>query len=456
MGLIVKHVVQTKTGTYTYRRRVPKGLREVLGKTEIKKTLGKSQSQALKRYNAIHKEVEQLLQSAQLTAASNVIAPKTDFEVHREALRRLNEVGFNEVEGFGLDDDGESLHREVISDQLTQEYPVDTETGYPIIDNPVVSRQLLILNSASPVKERYRFTDAVSLYFDEKVKGSSDEKRKRNRIDLVSTLVLEALGRDPFIDSIKKRDAREVREFMLSDKVLTGSTARRYLNDIRAILNVAIDQFDLDRTSNPFSNLSIPASSGTKDDRRAFTKGELIDVRGRIQTHVNPELQLIWKMLQDTGCRMAEITGLLVSDVRLKDPIPHLVIQVHPHRRLKTKGSARLVPLVGGALIAAEKQIQGKEDSDVLFSRYGGPRGSDAASGALMKQIRKVTKDRKVTNHSLRHLMADKLRLAGVTQVTQDSILGHSSGNVADNYGGPEMRLRLAQEALMKALKVDF
>ena len=125
MGLIVKHVVQTKTGTYTYRRRVPKGLREVLGKTEIKKTLGKSQSQALKRYNAIHKEVEQLLQSAQLTAASNVIAPKTDFEVHREALRRLNEVGFNEVEGFGLDDDGESLHREVISDQITQEYPVD-------------------------------------------------------------------------------------------------------------------------------------------------------------------------------------------------------------------------------------------------------------------------------------------------------------------------------------------
>ena len=73
-----------------------------------------------------------------------------------------------------------------------------------------------------------------------------------------------------------------------------------------------------------------------------------------------------------------------------------------------------------------------------------------------MKQIRKVTKDPKVSNHSLRHLMADKLRLAGVSQVVQDIILGHSSGNVADNYGGPQARLKLAQEALMKAQKVDF
>ena len=73
-----------------------------------------------------------------------------------------------------------------------------------------------------------------------------------------------------------------------------------------------------------------------------------------------------------------------------------------------------------------------------------------------MKQIRKVTTDRKVATHSLRHLMADKLRLAGASQVVQDNILCHSSGNVADNYGGPEVRLKMAQEGLIKASKVDF
>ena len=426
MGLVVKYV-QNKAGTYTYRRRIPGNLQLMLGKTELKKVLGKSESQALKNYQSFHKEVERLLQSAQGAAASKAVVPRTELKVHREALRRLQEVGFDEVDGFGLaDDDDESLHREVVSDDLAQDYPIDSETGYPIIDDPIVIRQLQILNSYKPTTERYRFKDAVNLYIDEKVTGTSDEKRKTKRFHLASNLVIEALGRDPFIDSLRKRHGRQVRDFMLDERGLTATTARRYLNDIRAVLNFALEEFDLEQAKNPFSKLSISDSSSSKDDRRAFTKEELIDVKGRVQAHTNSELQLIWKMLEGTGCRMAEITGLLVSDVRLADPFPHLVIQAHPHRRLKTKGSSRLVPLVGGALCAAEEAIKHKRDGEFLFPRYGRPRGADAASAALMKQIRKVTKDRKVTNHSLRHLMADKLRLAGVSQVVQDSILGHS------------------------------
>ena len=74
MGLIVKHVVRTNPGTFTYRRRVPKGLREDLGKTKIKKALGKSQSQALTHYESFHREVERLLKSAQTEAASKTVA----------------------------------------------------------------------------------------------------------------------------------------------------------------------------------------------------------------------------------------------------------------------------------------------------------------------------------------------------------------------------------------------
>ena len=293
-------------------------------------------------------------------------------------------------------------------------------------------------------------------YIEEKVRGTQNEHRKITQRNHVAKLVRDALGRDPFIDDISKQEAKVVRDYMLSNRDMSGSSAQRYLNDIRAVLNFALEEFDLEQAKNPFSKLSIPASSGSKEDRRAFTKDELIAVKGRVQAHVNPELQLIWKILEGTGCRIAEVTGLFVSDVLLTDRIPHLVIQEHPHRRLKTRGSSRLVPLVGGALSAAEEAIKDKSKSNLLFSRYGRPRGSDAASGALMKQIRKVTTDRKVATHSLRHLMADKLRLAGACQVVQDNILGHSSGNVADNYGGPEVRLKMAQEGLIKASKVDF
>ena len=456
MGLIVKHVIQTKTGAYTYRRRVPKGLREALGKTEIKKVLGKSQSQALKRYQSFHSEVEQIFQSLQRTAVSEAIAPKTEYEVHREALRKLQEIGFHETRGFNQDDEDDALNREVVSDNIAEQYPTAPGTDDPLISDAVTTQQLKILRSAGRVPVRYQFTDAVNHYIEERIRGTPNEHRKITQRNHVAKLVEDALGRDPFIDDLTKQDGREVRDYMLSDQGMAGSSVRRYLNDIRAILNFALEEFDLEQAKNPFSNLSIPASSSTKEDKRAFGKDELIDVKGRVQAHANSELQLIWKMLEGTGCRMAEITGLLVPDVRLADPIPHLVIQVHPHRRLKTKGSSRLVPLVCGALSAAEEAVKDKSKNDFLFPRYGRPRGADAASGALMKQIRKVTKDSKVTNHSLRHLLADKLRLAGVSQVVQDSILGHSSGNVADNYGGPQARLKLAQEGLMKASKVDF
>lgn len=60
--------------------------------------------------------------------------------------------------------------------------------------------------------------------------------------------------------------------------------------------------------------------------------------------------------------------------------------------------------------------------------------------------------DTKVTTHSLRHLMKDRLRLAGVSKTDQDIVLGHSSGSVGEDYGGDQARLEVAKRALEKAL----
>ena len=65
---------------------------------------------------------------------------KNGLEVHREALRRLHKFCFDEIEGFGLDDNGKSIYREVAGDHLVREYSVDTETGQLIVTDPVVSR----------------------------------------------------------------------------------------------------------------------------------------------------------------------------------------------------------------------------------------------------------------------------------------------------------------------------
>ena len=53
----------------------------------------------------------------------------------------------------------------------------------------------------------------------------------------------------------------------------------------------------------------------------------------------------------------------------------------------------------------------------------------------LMKRLRRSITDKKLTMHSLRHRMKDKLRNTGCPEAISLAILGHSTITVAANYG---------------------
>ena len=74
-------------------------------------------------------------------------------------------------------------------------------------------------------------------------------------------------------------------------------------------------------------------------------------------------------LLSDSGMRLSEACGLLVDDIKLDVEIPYLDIKPHPWRRLKTKGSARLLPLVGSSLWAAQRVVKNVSE-EFAFSRY--------------------------------------------------------------------------------------
>ena len=63
-----------------------------------------------------------------------------------------------------------------------------------------------------------------------------------------------------------------------------------------------------------------------------------------------------------------------------------------------------------------------------MFERYGHQKGPDAASAALMKSVRTITKDPRHVVHSLRHNMKDALIEAEVPTLEQKPILGHALG----------------------------
>ena len=107
------------------------------------------------------------------------------------------------------------------------------------------------------------------------------------------------------------------------------------------------------------------------------------------------------------------------------------------------------MPLSHTAATALGKLAQGKNPEAPLFPNYAKDRGADSCSAMLMKRLRSVITDKKLTMHSLRHRMKDKLRNTGCPEAISLAILGHSTNTVAANYGSG-YALEVMREALVK------
>lgn len=459
MGMVLKHI-QKKGGSWRYRRKVPAELRSALGKGEIVLPLGRTEGDALRRYPAIHAEAERALEAArrQVAAAEGLIVRQieTPFDRYDRTRKRLRELGFDPD---APDFDASEELRGVAADHIGESYPADPETDDPVGVTPEDTELVTALRSSVPIPPPPpTLEDAKRLYIQDRFArskaGPKARRRDEQRADRVVAHVVKALGRNPKLTDLWRSDARKVHDHMLKGD-RSAATAERELNDLRAIINHAIRELDISDFNNPFTNLEAAPTEGpelARTKRRPFTGEELTAVRERVATLTKgSDLKLVWRLLEGTGCRLAEVTGLRVQDVHTDGDLPFLLVEWHEDRRVKTAVSQRRVPLVGDALQAAIEARQSARQAGMMFSpRYAGENGPNSASAALMKHVRAVAEDPKVTVHSLRHNMKDRLRLAGVSPSVQDMILGHSSGKVGDDYGCEAARLKVASEAMRK------
>ncbi|WP_119306137.1 tyrosine-type recombinase/integrase [Cohaesibacter haloalkalitolerans] len=338
------------------------------------------------------------------------------------------------------------------AEAIIESYPIDPETG-DADDMSEEDLQLVrALNNGIPSSPAPTLLDAKRLYLKYKSAADEiDEKKQKQRSDRVVAHAIEALGQDRKITDIRRLDARKIVEHFQDGIGVQPATAQRYLNDLKAIVNFVIKETELG-ISSPFSGLSIKVSGARKDDKRSFTRDELEAINKQIQDNANDELRMIWILLEQTGCRLGEIRGLMKSEVFLDGvEIPFIKIQFNENRRLKNSASIRNIPLVKKAVSVMLEAIELSGDSPLVFPHYGSEMHKDMASAALLKHVRAVTKDKAVSTHSLRHTLVDKLRLAGVHEEVISMILGHASKGMTERYGGPEARLKLMAEALGKA-----
>jgi integrase len=147
----------------------------------------------------------------------------------------------------------------------------------------------------------------------------------------------------------------------------------------------------------------------------------------------DPNRHLI-ALISDTGLRLSEALGLVLDDIVLHTDIPHLIIQEHPWRRLKTASSKRLVPLVGSSLWAANRIARKTEH--FAFPKYTTTDkcAANSASAALNKWLKPRVPQGCVV-HSFRHGLRDRLRAVECPADISDAIGGWSTSGIGHSYG---------------------
>ncbi len=280
-----------------------------------------------------------------------------------------------------------------------------------------------------------------------------DDHKQMVRINRTFGRLSDALAKpleEVTIESIDRQAVRKFRDYLLglkkaNGKLLALKSCQREMIIAAAAYRHAVRELEIPTARDPFERISWPKEQISSLDKNFPLPDSVVDaVQESLKGVRKKELPDLWRVLEGTGMRLGEACGLRVSDVDLKGETPSIFFTPNEVNGIKNSNSDRYVPIVSANLMnTLRKLVEGRAGGEPLFPSYGRVGGPDAASGALMRWVRKHTDDERMVVNGLRHRASDKLRDAGAPVEVRHGYLGHSAQSVAENtYGGREARLR--------------
>ena len=292
--------------------------------------------------------------------------------------------------------------------------------------------------------------DALDSYL--RLKGAGRSKTFFQGAERAVGYLTEATDAEQ-LSSLSAADAARFRDHLIG-KGMTAASVRRVFGTVKAITNLAIREYGL-ACPNVFANVFIP------DDEKASTRlpipdDNLVAIQKEC-VELDDDVRWLVALISDTGMRLAEAAGLLVSDIKLNADVPHIALRKHPWRSLKTRGSERDIPLVGMSLWAARRIVENQQD--FVFPRYTDSSGCNAnsASAAINKWLKPRVPDGCVV-HSFRHSLRDRLRRVECPSDIADAIGGWATAGVGQKYGsgyGLEVKARWMERIVVRAPWTD-
>ena len=403
-----RYMFRRANGSFRYKRNVPKDLRTVIPKATVYRQLGNTYQDALRTLPKVHAEIEALFDLETRT---------TDEQRARELVKERLGAWHQSMFIQGAVD----VEWPVYDD--FQELAEDVEHSVP----KGVTRQL---RAAAMIPAPMTLSRVLEEYYT--YKAEDTDNGLRTRLDRIRKDLILSLGKNRFewteLKDLTRADANTYRDLLLAR--MSPNSVQRNLGVVKAAVNHALLEHDLE-VRNVFQAIKIKGAGSSNTDRLPITDEQLVQITPAFASSEIARTLLL--LLTDTGTRLAEIIGLEAKDVDLDKAILH--IRSNDRRGLKTKTSTRSIPLSPRATECLRQHQVGLSDKDPIFPAYAKPRGNDSASAMLMKRLHAVITDKKITMHSLRHRMKDKLRNSGCPENLSMEMLGHAQGSVAANYG---------------------
>lgn len=269
-NITVDYLRQNKrTGSFEYRRRVPKVLEGLVKKREFLKVLGKTQSEALTHYGREHERIEHIINLAKYGVTG--LTPL-------EQSTRLAVL----LESWGADphsrgrDDNERTWREEAAAQLVDKYQDPTTGEYIGIPEADGTLAGVLLAGVSKETPQVTVMDAFAAYLAENAHKIPEQRRKQEQRFRRSekNLIFVLRGNKP-LHEIKRADARAWRDLRLNQ--VAPSTVRRERNDIGAVFSWAISEMDGAGEVNPFRGMKLGGTTERRQDQRLPLDQTVID-----------------------------------------------------------------------------------------------------------------------------------------------------------------------------------
>ena len=199
-------------------------------------------------------------------------------------------------------------------------------------------------------------TEAREVYL--RIKGKDRHDLFVAGVTRATNNLINLIGDKP-IDKYSRSDANMLRDSFFERGLARGSVDRMF-STIRAVINFTAREFDLAEITS-FSGIYLGEEGRSPEIKRLPIPSENIRLIQDLCQDADDEARWLIALISDTGMRLSEAIGLHKDDIRLENQRPHIVLRTHKWRRLKTKGSERIIPLVGVSLWAAERAMKSQE-----------------------------------------------------------------------------------------------